>query len=176
MEDAKKIITYFDGRYAGSINLVLAEMLDVELINDIDIIISKSNHDGAYQYLLDIGYATVEKGGEQIGYDNKKHCPVWDIIRSNIFTKKGKIPIHLLIRGDCFRIMKNEEIIHEKLLRCNRSDILQLKNYFYKKIHLCDLCCYHFADCKKDIIIFGTGNGNDNVVECDGFEKKKVAE
>jgi len=37
-----------------------------------------------------------------------------------------------------------------------------------KEGHLCDTCLNHIATCKSNIV-FGEGKGNDNVVECDGY-------
>lgn len=36
-------------------------------------------------------------------------------------------------------------------------------------MNLCDKCAKEFATCKPENVVFGNGVGNDNVVECSGF-------
>ena len=40
------------------------------------------------------------------------------------------------------------------------------------KKHLCDGCNKSFATCDPLVLKFGTGKGNDNVIECSGLEHK----
>ena len=40
-----------------------------------------------------------------------------------------------------------------------------------EKLHLCDSCGGVFPECMPTHITFGTGFGNDNVVECSGFKE-----
>lgn len=39
------------------------------------------------------------------------------------------------------------------------------------KIHLCDSCKKTFPECEPVESEFGDGYGNDNVIECSGYEK-----
>ena len=38
------------------------------------------------------------------------------------------------------------------------------------KVHLCDSCCKHIADCDADNILFGDNTGYDNVCCCASYE------
>lgn len=42
------------------------------------------------------------------------------------------------------------------------------------KRHLCDSCCNNFPTCISEKIEFGDGLGNDNVIECSGYNDKNV--
>jgi hypothetical protein len=42
-----------------------------------------------------------------------------------------------------------------------------------KKGNLCETCEYNFADCQAMGIKFGTGKGNDNVIECKTYKTKQ---
>jgi len=42
----------------------------------------------------------------------------------------------------------------------------------FAKTNLCGLCEHCFGECNSKSIIFGTGVGNDNVVECSAFTRK----
>jgi hypothetical protein len=40
------------------------------------------------------------------------------------------------------------------------------------KVNLCDTCIHTIPTCLNDNIKFGDGLGNDNVIECDGYERE----
>ena len=42
------------------------------------------------------------------------------------------------------------------------------------KINMCDSCIYHFSDCKQDLIEFGNGFGNDNVIICSSYMPQAI--
>jgi hypothetical protein len=37
-------------------------------------------------------------------------------------------------------------------------------------VNLCDTCVYEYPVCPGENIFFGRGLGNDNVIECDGYD------
>lgn len=37
------------------------------------------------------------------------------------------------------------------------------------KVNMCDSCMHRFSDCKQDLIEFGDGIGNDNVIVCSSY-------
>ena len=41
-------------------------------------------------------------------------------------------------------------------------------------LHLCSSCVQHFAECLPELIEFGNGFGDDNVIDCSGYIRKKV--
>lgn len=41
-------------------------------------------------------------------------------------------------------------------------------------INLCDTCSQEIPTCINDKISYGTGVGNDNIIECDGYKEKVV--
>ncbi len=38
------------------------------------------------------------------------------------------------------------------------------------ELHLCDSCCLDFLTCPANILIWGDGRGDDNVVACISYE------
>jgi len=57
---------------------------------------------------------------------------------------------------------KNVPHLTEEKIRENREK--------YLKRHLCESCQLEFPTCPSRKIEFGTGVGNDNVIECDAFQ------
>ena len=47
------------------------------------------------------------------------------------------------------------------------------KKKIERTLHLCASCINHFVTCETGKIVFGTGIGNDNVVECESFKHVK---
>lgn len=40
------------------------------------------------------------------------------------------------------------------------------------KIHLCEKCEQDFATCRPNLVRFGNGKGNDNVIKCSAYDPK----
>ena len=39
------------------------------------------------------------------------------------------------------------------------------------RVHLCDSCIYAYPECDAYEIVFGSGRGNDNVIECEVYNQ-----
>jgi hypothetical protein len=112
-----KIERFFNGNVIGSF-LLLKDGLSPELINDLDIAIYKSNYLKVQEYLEDLGYSETKKGYVSKGYGMFNG--------SLVFTKENEIPIHLCFKNEDFKLYSFKELIGEKFLRSNESDIKQL--------------------------------------------------
>ena len=71
----------------------------------------------------------------------------------------------------------SEGICPEGSMSCGKQEEMRnkyagIKERFSKR-NLCDLCKSCFGECDSKGVVFGTGIGNDNVVECDTFSRPK---
>lgn len=39
------------------------------------------------------------------------------------------------------------------------------------KLNICTSCIYFYPNCDAESIVFGSGKGNDNIIECDNFNQ-----
>ena len=54
-------------------------------------------------------------------------------------------------------------------LICRRKEAMKAEN---SKCHLCTTCVYDYPECSPQVLEFGDGVGNDNVIECDAYESR----
>lgn len=90
-----------------------------------------------------------------------RDCELYDAV--------NKICTH--IRGNQSQIKSKTDICslqQSSKMRSNNwlEDVLVKNN----KVHLCDSCCKHIADCDADNILFGDSTGYDNVCCCASYE------
>ncbi len=114
--ECDKICKYFNGQLIGSI--LISRQINEDLINDIDIAISKNDYFNVQSYLEDLEFKETKHGYKQRGYA--------DTIGSCIFIKKGYLPIHLSVKPEGYKLLSIPEIWAEKIKRYSSSDREQI--------------------------------------------------
>ncbi len=117
----KELYEYFDVKLAGSMLLYREKILPLDLVDDIDLLVSKEVWNKVKQYFVNNGF-THEIDNMMDEYGSMTH------IHSELIMKHQELK--------SFHLLKSEEpqytitkLLQEKLERCNKRDILHLQYY-----------------------------------------------